>query len=621
MGMERARAGLAAAIGAAVLAAGAGAWGLSGWIEERTRAQVSEALADHPWVRAQVDGALVRASGRAPDERAAMEVLEALARIGGFTRLRSEIEAPQAGARPRAEPPRVAAPARAARLVLTRRGREVTISGAAPAPAAGALGDALREAGQDLRISDVSLPEAAPAPDGWLAAERLAARALALLEDATVEIAPGRVGVRAAAPSAKAAAEAERALEAARPEGVQLDLSISAPPPRRAPFSFALLRTAQGWTLERCHAADRDDARRIEAALRAASPEGFDGARCEPALGAPSERWADAALAGISALATLPAGRFALEDSRAALEALPPTDADAFARAGRGLSAALDGAFSLALSGPGAVEQPPAPPVFAARLSRGGALALAGTAPDEATRGAVVSLARSLAGGHPVSDGLRASGAAAVDPAWRRAALAALSALLALDEGVARYDGASISLAGRARSAEALVAMKRALAEAPADGLQVLSRVTIDLPAAAAELPLGPARCAEALSAIVAATPLNFAPGSAAFAPGAEATLDALAATFGRCRGGVVEIQGHTDSQGREETNLALSRARAEAVLAAMQARGVSLTVMRARGYGESAPVAPNDTEEGRARNRRIAFAPWAPGGGQEDGR
>lgn len=69
------------------------------------------------------------------------------------------------------------------------------------------------------------------------------------------------------------------------------------------------------------------------------------------------------------------------------------------------------------------------------------------------------------------------------------------------------------------------------------------------------------------------------------------------------------EIAGHTDSVGSEAYNLKLSRQRAESVRAYLVSRGVSSTQLSAAGYGESQPVASNQTDEGRARNRRVELA------------
>ncbi len=69
-----------------------------------------------------------------------------------------------------------------------------------------------------------------------------------------------------------------------------------------------------------------------------------------------------------------------------------------------------------------------------------------------------------------------------------------------------------------------------------------------------------------------------------------------------------VEIQGHTDSTGSAEYNLKLSQRRAEAVKAELIRHGIDSARLTTKGYGESMPVAPNDTPEGRAQNRRVTY-------------
>jgi peptidoglycan-associated lipoprotein len=67
-----------------------------------------------------------------------------------------------------------------------------------------------------------------------------------------------------------------------------------------------------------------------------------------------------------------------------------------------------------------------------------------------------------------------------------------------------------------------------------------------------------------------------------------------------------LEIQGYTDSTGAKTTNLRLGEARAEAVRRYMNQQGVPLNRMASISYGEDAPVAPNNTRQGRAQNRRV---------------
>jgi OOP family OmpA-OmpF porin len=70
-----------------------------------------------------------------------------------------------------------------------------------------------------------------------------------------------------------------------------------------------------------------------------------------------------------------------------------------------------------------------------------------------------------------------------------------------------------------------------------------------------------------------------------------------------------VIIVGHTDSGGSESYNQNLSETRAQAVADYLNTRhGISKTSLLVGGLGESRPIAPNDSEEGRSKNRRVEF-------------
>ncbi len=80
-----------------------------------------------------------------------------------------------------------------------------------------------------------------------------------------------------------------------------------------------------------------------------------------------------------------------------------------------------------------------------------------------------------------------------------------------------------------------------------------------------------------------------------------------------------ITIEGHTDSKGTEAYNQTLSERRAAAVADYLSARGVSRSRMTTNGYGEMRPIATNETDAGRAQNRRVEVAIVANENLQED--
>jgi OOP family OmpA-OmpF porin len=99
---------------------------------------------------------------------------------------------------------------------------------------------------------------------------------------------------------------------------------------------------------------------------------------------------------------------------------------------------------------------------------------------------------------------------------------------------------------------------------------------------------------------------VNFAFDSAAIDAASGVVLDVAAEQLRGCPNVMVSVEGHTDSVGTDAYNMGLSDRRANAVRNDLIGRGVSASRLTAVGYGESQPVASNDTDEGRALNRRV---------------
>ncbi len=99
---------------------------------------------------------------------------------------------------------------------------------------------------------------------------------------------------------------------------------------------------------------------------------------------------------------------------------------------------------------------------------------------------------------------------------------------------------------------------------------------------------------------------INFAYDSAEVQPRFQRTLDQVAGTLAEYDQTYLDVYGHTDATGSDAYNQALSQRRATAVADYLSTRGVQPVRLGTRGFGEGQPVASNDTDEGRAANRRV---------------
>ena len=98
---------------------------------------------------------------------------------------------------------------------------------------------------------------------------------------------------------------------------------------------------------------------------------------------------------------------------------------------------------------------------------------------------------------------------------------------------------------------------------------------------------------------------LNFDSGTTTLTPESRNTVNDLIVVLKACPTAQVQLAGHTDSTGDPAANQTLSQNRADAVRAILVTNGISADRMTTMGYGQDRPIASNDTDEGKARNRR----------------
>lgn len=244
------------------------------------------------------------------------------------------------------------------------------------------------------------------------------------------------------------------------------------------------------------------------------------------------------------------------------------------------LHADLASAFGLSSDGPEVTYQEVVLTPFAVTSEiASGQVTLAGEMPDQDSIDALVQISEETWG----ADNVDSSG-------------------LTIGENLTG-DGGTVTVTGTVDAGDTRVgAYETALGGAFGGAVVDVDGVDIDTSAAA----LG--RAEQALKDALAADPILFATGSAEIDSASDAILERAAAAITAAPGIAVEVVGHTDSQGPAGVNQILSADRASAVLDRLVELGVDADRLTSRGAGEDEPIDSNDTEEGRAANRRIAF-------------
>lgn len=237
------------------------------------------------------------------------------------------------------------------------------------------------------------------------------------------------------------------------------------------------------------------------------------------------------------------------------------------------------------------VPQMPETLVFDARRSAAGATTLAGAVPADATAAYFAVLA-----GNAKAVGLTAKADLPQD--FIPSGTAGLNALAELTEGHLGFDGTRWWLEGKAEQQSVRDDVLAKIAALPngedwSVNVQLLAPVDV---------------CRIRVGALAGRNAIVFQAGKATLMTSSISVLDELANDLLVCSDTDVHVQGHTDADGDADANLALSVARAETVVAELIKRGVAESRLYAEGYGESDPIASNDTKDGKAKNRRIAF-------------
>ncbi|WP_235815549.1 OmpA family protein [Cypionkella psychrotolerans] len=574
------------------------AWGAAVLVENISARAVKSMLLTEGITFASVtpDGLQIHLNGTAPNEAMRYKVVNLVGGLIDSSRIRDRLEVTPVKA---IEAPRFS-------VEMLRNDDGIQLIGLLPeSDALQGVKDTAQALSPDIPLSDMLETAAYPAPEGWDAALTYGLNALSMLPRSKISVAADQVAITAIAGSEAEKRSFEKQLNSAKPAGLAVKIEISAPRPVLTPFTLRFVKDAEGARFDAC-SADTEVARaKILAAAGAAGAVGRNA--CTIGLGVPTPRWADATIAGIKAVAQLQSATLTFADADVTLLAGADVPQADFDRVVGELGAALPDVFSLkATLEKKATGGVAGPAEFTAKLApETHRLEMRGRLTDEVLRKAVDSFAKAEFGSNTYL-------ATRMDPelptGWPLRVLAGLQALGELDNGTLLVRADTVELKGITGSQSAKVRISQILSEKLGQG----QTFKVDVKYDKALDPLAgiptPEECAQDVDDVVARQKITFTPGSAEIASAASGVMKALADVLKACPGVKLEVAGYTDSQGSDGGNLALSQARAETVVLALQGRQIDVSGMVARGYGEADPLADNGTEAGREANRRIEF-------------
>jgi OOP family OmpA-OmpF porin len=227
---------------------------------------------------------------------------------------------------------------------------------------------------------------------------------------------------------------------------------------------------------------------------------------------------------------------------------------------------------------------------------------LTGYVPDNNVHAAVTAAAGRKFFSEKVVDNLKASIGA--PSGFAGAVGPALGALSRLSTGTLVVSDREVKLSGDALYDAAGAQIRAGLGKDFPQGWQFKAEISVK-PAAA---PVDATVCQQLFSDLLAKGKIRFDSGRATIDPDSAGLLDRLIETALRCPTSNIEIAGHTDTDGEDASNQSLSEKRAQAVADYLVKAGLPAGRFTAMGYGSTQPVAENDTDEGKAQNRRIEF-------------
>jgi len=414
----------------------------------------------------------------------------------------------------------------------------------------------------------------------------------AVLDKTTIAVAGRDVSLDAEAFSEEARSAAVKSVEAV--PGVRLVDDETRLVPEARPFVWSAERDVVRVTLTGSAPLPATKARLTEAARGALG--GVEVAdQMKLARGAPAH-FDEAAALLLGQIAKLKDGKFTISDGAVSLSGMARElgDREAIAAALKSLPEGFKVAAN-DLKAPPYVFQVNKDPVAST-------LTLSGNVPNDSTHAAITAAAARKFLSEKVVDNLKTSVGA--PGGFAAAVVPALGALSRLSTGTLVVSDREVKLSGDALYDGAALQIRSGLGKDFPQNWQFKADISVK-PAVA---PVDATVCQQLFSELLGKTSIRFETGKADIDPDSAGLLDRLVEIALRCPASNIEVAGHTDADGDDAANQALSEKRAQAVVDYLVKAGLPAGRFTATGFGATQPLVPNDSDEGKAQNRRIEF-------------
>ena len=496
-------------------------------------------------------------------------------------------------------------------------GGQLMLSGFVPAKARDEILAAAKSAFPRNTVIEDRMEVAEGAANGHAAAVTTILRELAKLEEGSAEIRDQSVSVQGLATAPDIAEAARMALGRGLPQGFQMSEAIrvreSAGPRVVIPYSTAVQADASSVVLTG-YAPSEAARDKLVQMVGARFPGRRIVNQLEVAPGAP-DGWLkcfDGALQGTGRIGS---GKAALTGRR--MDVAAATDDE-------GLAGAIPGEIKSAVGADcdtsvriDVFAEAPSDLVWRAAYN-GSEVVLDGDVSSVAAKSALVAAAQRAFAGKRVVDRMRI--VETRTRTWPTVAEQGLVSLAELQKGEATLARQQLTVVGQAADMATTTRIRERLGRNIAKGYTSRDDITVaaaavgtppPTPPAVAPAPAvntGLALCQNSLQATAREGIIRFERASAQLTRESFPTLDRLATVVRNCPSVVVEIEGHTDSEGTPERKQALSDRRAQSVVEYLSRGGVDAQRLASIGYADTRPLAPNDSALNRAKNRRIEF-------------